>query len=140
MADAQRFSYAAVRNTRGELFARPMLTLTLTNRNRSVEAAGLLDTGADVNVLPYGVGLELGADWNEQRQIPGLAGNLANYETRGIVLTAAIGQFTPIPLAFAWTRNETVPLILGQMNFFAEFDVCFFRSQAAFEVRPKFGN
>jgi hypothetical protein len=30
-----------------------------------------------------------------------------------------------------------VAMILGQVNFFMEFDVCFFRSQAAFEVTPK---
>ncbi len=114
-----------------------MLTATLINRNRSVEAMGLLDTGADVSVLPYRIGLELGADWEEQRQIPSLAGNLANYEARGIVLIVTVGQFMPIPLAFAWTRDENVPLILGQMNFFAEFDVCFFRSQLVFEIRPK---
>jgi hypothetical protein len=28
-------------------------------------------------------------------------------------------------------------MILGQVNFFMEFDLCFFRSQAAFEVKPK---
>ena len=28
-------------------------------------------------------------------------------------------------------------MILGQVNFFMEFDVCFFRSQAAFEINPK---
>ena len=29
------------------------------------------------------------------------------------------------------------PLLLRRMNFFLEFDVCFYRSQLAFEVRPK---
>jgi|GEM_PF-3158502 len=28
-------------------------------------------------------------------------------------------------------------LILGQANFFLEFDVCFFRARSEFEVRPK---
>jgi hypothetical protein len=27
--------------------------------------------------------------------------------------------------------------LLGRMNFFLEFDVCFYRSQLAFEIRPK---
>ncbi len=30
-----------------------------------------------------------------------------------------------------------VPLLLGQANFFIEFDVCFYRSQKVFEVTPK---
>jgi hypothetical protein len=49
----------------------------------------------------------------------------------------AVGSFAPARLAFAWTRNEAVPLLLGQVNFFLEFDVCFFRSQGYCEVRPR---
>jgi len=40
-------------------------------------------------------------------------------------------------LVFAWTRAEHVPLILGQINFFMEYDVCFYRWRAAFDVQPK---
>jgi hypothetical protein len=46
-------------------------------------------------------------------------------------------SFPPVDLAFAWTQSTEVPMILGQVNFFMEFDVCFFRSQAALEVNPK---
>ena len=42
--------------------------------------------------------------------------------------------------ASAWTRNNEVPVILGQVNFFMEYDVCFFRSRSAFEIRPKGSN
>jgi hypothetical protein len=114
-----------------------MLPVTLVNGNRSVHAFGLLDTGADVNVLPYDLGIEIGAVWENQRPIPRLSGNLAQQETRGIVLTCSIENFAPVRLAFAWTGANAVPLILGQTNFFAEFDVCFFRSESAFELRVK---
>lgn len=33
--------------------------------------------------------------------------------------------------------SDDTPLLLGRMNFFLEFDVCFYRSQLAFEIRPK---
>ncbi len=42
-----------------------------------------------------------------------------------------------IDLAFAWTQATNVPLILGQANFFFEFEVCFFRARSEFEIRPK---
>jgi len=32
--------------------------------------------------------------------------------------------------------SETL-LILGQANFFFEFEVCFFRARSEFEIRPK---
>jgi len=66
-----------------------------------------------------------------------LTGTLARLEARGLILSARVGQFTPVRLAFAWTQSNDVPLILGQINFFLEFDVFFSRSQLFFEVRPK---
>jgi hypothetical protein len=98
---------------------------------------GLLDTAATVNVLPYDTGLQLGAIWDQQTVPVRLTGNLANQEARGLLLTATVGKFPPVRLAFAWTKNNAVPLLLGQVNFLMEFDVCFFRSQLRFEVKPK---
>jgi hypothetical protein len=45
----------------------------------------LLDTGASVNVLPYEIGLQLGAVWEEQIVPIQLSGNLARMEARGLV-------------------------------------------------------
>lgn len=39
-----------------------------------------------------------------------------------------VASFPPVERAFAWTQATDVPMILGQVNFFVEFDVCFFRS------------
>lgn len=140
MADRQQFPYVAVRNTSGEVGLRPLLPITLHYREHKREASGLLDTGADVNVLPYQLGLELGGVWDNQRTSIQLSGNLANYSARGIILEASVANFPPVKLAFAWTQAENVPLILGQMNFFIEFDVCFFRSRSSFEIglRPNY--
>jgi hypothetical protein len=33
--------------------------------------------------------------------------------------------------------KPNAPLILGQTNFFMEFDVSFYRSQLEFEIKPK---
>ena len=49
---------------------------------------------------------------------------------------AKIGDFAPVRLVFAWVKKE-VPLILGQTNFFLEFDVYFYRSKLEFEIMPK---
>jgi hypothetical protein len=43
----------------------------------------------------------------------------------------------PVRLAFAWAHTDAVSVILGQVNCFLEFDVCFFRFRGFFEVRPK---
>jgi hypothetical protein len=126
-----RFPYTAARTRNGEALLRPQVPVVLTYGGNSVEAVGLLDSGADVNVLPYRAGADLGAAWSDALPLVHLSGNLARVEARGIILDAAIGEFPPVRLAFAWTRAEDVPLFLGQVNFFAEFDVCFFRARRA---------
>jgi hypothetical protein len=112
----------------------PYLPLTLTYQNRSVEVMGLLDTGASVNVLPYNVGVQLGAIWEEQR----FSVTLGSAETKGLLVLAKVGDFDPVQLVFAWTRVNNIPIILGRTNFFTEFDVFFYGSQLAFELCPKF--
>lgn len=137
MADVARFPYTAVRNSLGEIAMRPILPVTLSYRGAANEAQGLWDTGADVNVLPYTLGISLGGDWDQARTGLRLSGNLAQYEARGILVNCTVGNLPPVQLAFAWTRAEHVPLLFGQVNFFAEFNVCFFRATNSFEVSPK---
>ena len=63
---AIQFPYVAIHPGRGELERQPLLPLKLTHSQQTVSATGLLDTGAMVNVLPYDLGTQLGADWNQQ--------------------------------------------------------------------------
>ena len=89
-----------------------------------------------MNVLPFGLGIRLGAVWETQTTRVTLAGNLAAQEARALLLQARVGDFASVPLVFAWTRAENVPLLLGQVNFFEEFDVCFHRARRQFEIEP----
>ncbi|MGB8701576.1 MAG: aspartyl protease family protein [Thermosynechococcaceae cyanobacterium] len=136
MRNAQRFSFTEGFDAFGVPDALPQLPLSLTYRDSSVQLLALLDTGASVNVLPYRVGVQLGANWEEQTTSVMLAGNLISVEARGLLVTAQIGNFDPVRLVFAWSLSDDVPLLLGRMNFFLEFEVCFYRSQLAFDVRP----
>jgi len=114
----------------------PLLPLTLVT-SVQVAVSGLLDTGAAVNVLPYAVGEQLGFDWSQQTNAVQLSGNLAAVEARVVLVSAVVADFSPVRLAFAWAKTDEAPGILGQVNFFLEFDVCFFRSRGLFEVRRK---
>ena len=137
MLDAQRFPFIEKFNEFGVSNWVPYLPLTLTNQGRSLDVLELLDTGSTVNVLPYEIGLQLGAVWEEQTLSIPLAGNLARLEARGLLIAATIGRFPVVNLAFAWTQANDIPLILGYLNFFSDFDFCFYGSQLAFEICPK---
>jgi hypothetical protein len=114
--------------------ALPTIPITLSCANFSVSANALLDSGSTVNLLPYDIGLRLGAIWEEQIVRLPLAGNLAKVEARGLFVQIQIGNLEPVRLAFAWAQASHVPLILGQTNFFREFDVCFQRSRRMIEI------
>jgi len=101
-----------------------------------VEANGLVDSGATVSVLPYDLGIKLGGIWDDRRAIIQLTGNLSNQPAMPFAAITYIGEFPPAQLAFAWVKSPNVPLILGQTNFFLEFDVCFYRSKLEFEITP----
>jgi hypothetical protein len=102
-----------------------------------IEVHGLLDSGSSVNVLPLDIGIAIGADWEGINATVTLTGNLSNIEAKVLLVTGRVMHFPPVRLAFAWVKSNDIPLILGQVNFFNEFDVCFFGAESSFEVRPK---
>lgn len=137
MTQPVRFSYIDIDPAHPGASRLPYVPLMLAHGQTSVALSGLLDTGATVNVLPYPVGIQLGLIWAQQTTPIQLTGNLAQAPARAVVVSATIAPLPAVRLAFAWTQLTAVPVLLGQVNFFLEFDVCFFRAQSAFEIRPK---
>jgi len=137
MTPPMRLPYDTGEPSRSRSSQLAYLPITLINGSRSLAISGLLDTGSTVNVLPHTIGLQLGLVWEEQTIPVYLTGSLARVPARGVIITGEVESFPAIELAFAWTQMDETPVILGQINFFMEFDVCFFRSKLEFEVKPK---
>ncbi len=114
----QRFPYVEVDPILGSASALPYAPITLQLGDHKVQASGLIDSGSTLNVLPFDIGLQLGAVWDEQGVPVRLGGNLAESEARGLVLLGQIEEFAPVRLAFAWSQSNRIPVILGQTNFF----------------------
>lgn len=134
LLDLMRCRYSTLDPTQSELDSLPWLPLRLVNGQHDVEAIGLVDSGATVNVLPYDLGTRLGADWEDQQAVIRLSGSLGDQPAMPLFVIAHVGDFQPVRLAFAWTKAPHAPLVLGQMNFFIEFDVCFYRAKLEFEI------
>ncbi len=133
----KRFPYLQMQNQLGESGFFPLLPIYLTSNSKTIQVLGLLDSGSTVNVLPYQIGIDLGLV-REEYQIPiSLTGNLSSVKAKAILLEGKVDEFPVRRLAFGWTKSDNIPLLLGQTNFFMEFNVFFFRSQLAFEVCPK---
>lgn len=132
-----RFRYSITDPAQNEFDNLPRVPIILRREKRTVETLGLVDSGATVNVMPFDVGLQLGATWEDSKAIIQLAGNLGNQAAMPFFAMVQVGDIAPVQLAFAWSRNPNAPLILGQTNFFMEFDVFFYRSKMEFEVKSK---
>lgn len=111
--------------------------MTLYNAGRRREVVGLVDSGATISVLPFDIGLELGAVWNEQEAVISLGGVGRGISAMELWVAATVDSYAPINLVFAWSQSNNIPVLFGQFNFFQEFDVHFYRSQFEFEINPK---
>ncbi|MEG4283770.1 hypothetical protein QUB68_11630 [Microcoleus sp. A006_D1] len=132
-----RFQYSTNDPSQDEFDSLPRIPLILRHNNQRVEVIGLVDSGATVNVLPYQIGIQLGLVWDDSKAIIRLAGNIGNQPAMPVFFMAEIAEFAPVRLVFAWAKSDTVSLILGQTNFFLEFDVHFYRSRLEFDIEPK---
>jgi hypothetical protein len=132
--NSARFPFLPGTGGRGESVLMPVLPLTLHLETRRIEAHALVDTGSALNVLPWTIGLKLGASWEQLDTPIKLTGSLGATEARALIVEASITGLPVVRLAFAWTKSDAVPILLGQVNFFMEFDVCFFRKTGVFDV------
>jgi hypothetical protein len=73
-----RFKYSTTGPNQNEFDSLPRIPLILRQDNHTVDAFGLVDSGATINVLSYELGIRLGAVWNESKAIIPLAGNLTH--------------------------------------------------------------
>ena len=124
MTEAKQYQYSHEADIAGDHGYQAHLPIQLFYKNRELACSALLDTGSTVNVLPYEVGVNLGLNWEEQNVVVPLTGNLAQDLAKGVVLRAVIDGFEAVDLVFAWSRASGIPILLGQVNFFMEFDVC----------------
>src|SRR5258708_38932056 len=97
-----RFPYLPIASGRGDASLMPLVPLGLQFKdNEIVQTHGLLDSGATVNVLPYTLGVRLGAVWEAQTTRVTLAGNLAAHEARALLVQGRVGDFQLVSLFFA---------------------------------------
>jgi len=115
----------------------PMVTIRLSHGSIEVGESGLVDTGSAVNVLPFDLGLRLGLDWNLAGPTLPLTGNVGRHPAKAVALYGTVGNYPPVSLMFAWSQAPVAQLLLGHVNFLAEFDACFYRSRGIFELTPK---
>lgn len=115
----------------------PLLPLRLRRGGVTVDVTGLVDSGATYSVLPYDLGSRFGVNWHSLPHSLTVGGVLQGAPAKLLAVEELIGSLPLTPLLFAWVTTNAVPVLLGQTNFFFEFDVCFYRSRSQFTVAPR---
>lgn len=104
---------------------RPVADVVLQSVGFKIEAALYIDSGADITMIPLGMGKALGLrrhPEDEIREIKGVSGVCVPYILKKIVL---ILDGKRLIVRAAWVLVEEVPLLMGRLDIFPKFKITF---------------
>lgn len=103
---------------------KPVIKLTFKGSNQTIlDVIALLDSGADVSVIPKGLAEVLGLDFREKRTSKGIGGEIDVWNSS--VNISMKGEHEPykflLPIQIA--NNDDIPPIIGREGFFNKFKI-----------------
>ncbi len=108
---------------------RPRAEVVLSHGKREFITAPIIDSGADITVIPKSIGEELGLAQPTEKEIDSIKnekmisadGSHLDYVLRKVVLTIGNLKFE---MEVAWTFNKDGQFLLGR-DIFEDFDILF---------------
>lgn len=119
-----RYRYRKEQGSLGKI-ARPVANVILENNDLRVETSMYIDSGADLTMIPLRFGRALGlkqASSDIIRELRGISGSGIPYLLKEIVL---ILNGETLTVRVAWALVEEVPLLLGRVDVFNQFQIIF---------------
>lgn len=106
----------------------PTATVGIKYGKLSLSCEMLVDTGAYLSMVPYQIGMELGLTISEDEILE--AGGVGGASIPHIVkeVELQIGE-NSIHIRIGWALTDEVPLLLGRLDVFDEFDIEFSQSR-----------
>ena len=103
---------------------KPLIPVRLVGPESSETVLMLLDSGADLSLIPYSVGEAIGLepDMSRRSEIQGVGEGSVPYILSRVQIS--IGA-TKVPVRIGWTLIEEVPLLLGRLDVFRHFAIEF---------------
>ena len=114
---------------------RPVADVMLESGSLKVEAALYIDSGADITMVPLGLGKALGFKQHEDdeiREIKGVSGGGVPYLLKKAFMTL---DGKRLKIRLAWALIEEVPLLLGRLDIFPKFVISFDEKRASIIFR-----
>jgi len=96
---------------------KPIIPVRITGPTRGVKVFMLLDSGADISMIPYAVGESIGLelDMSTRGEIQGVGEGSVPYVLGQVGVQ--IGD-SEIPVRIGWALIEEIPFILGRLDVF----------------------
>ena len=104
---------------------RPIARVKLINKGIEITVDMYVDSGADITLIPYSVGIALGFRLkpdDEIKRIGGIGGGKVSIVLRKVKMRI---NGEELEIRLAWCMSEDVPLVLGRLDIFDKFDVLF---------------
>ena len=103
---------------------KPIIPVSIIGPKKSVNIFMLLDSGADISLIPYSVGETIGLelDMANHSEVHGIGEGSVPYILSNVGLN--IGN-VELSMRIGWALIEEVPFILGRLDLFQNFSVVF---------------
>ncbi len=137
------FKYKAIERPDGRIVKSPSIPVTLVGKGAQYDAIGLLDSGADISLMPKDLAILLGLDIENKSadESRGIGGRVRTIRTVvPIVVEAKRGHekhHLSLPINVL-LDGEAPPLLLGRAGFFDRFIITF--DEAAQKITLKKNN
>ena len=118
------FPFKAIDTDQLGIIYRPVATVRVKGPKNEVLTEMLIDSGADISIIPFELGSYLGFLIEKNEDIKSLGGISGGIPVVYRKIRVEIGAFV-INIKVAWAVVEDVPEILGRVDFFDEFDIEF---------------
>jgi hypothetical protein len=118
------FPFKQIRTSALGVILRPIATVRLTGPKNSLTAEFLIDSGADITIIPREVGRFLGFKVKEDERIINFGGIGGQIPCAERMVGMTIGE-VKFNCRVAWAFTEDVPLLLGRVEVFDRFEINF---------------
>jgi hypothetical protein len=130
-----QYTTSASTNTKGKLTKRPIVELELVGNGETLQALGLIDSGADTTMmnLQYAQVLGINLENAQKKEFLGIGDSRVTTFLSSV--TMKVKHFdVPITTAVAFTDSPSVDVLLGQEDFFECFRIKFEKDHDTFDL------
>ena len=131
------YKYRKELGTINEMVQRPVAEIEILGKDKDwYWVTAYIDSGADISIIPYSLGLSMGFEIIKEKiiELNGAGGR----EIPTLVLKTKIKFSQDIirDVEIGWALIETVPILLGRHTIFDSFNINFKEKEGIIEFEP----